>query len=82
MQKVYNMSTMRPLPDKPYMSLREVARYLGLSPRTVMKLIKNGDLLAFQLVKGGKWLIDREALEKFLRRKYLEAQERQTSKKV
>jgi excisionase family DNA binding protein len=50
-----------------FMSVREVAAYLGVHQQTVYALIRNGELGAFQpRGKGHTLSIDQEALERWL----------------
>ena len=50
---------------------REVLRYLRVTPRTVYRLIRDGDLPAVRM--GGRWRFRRTDLEAWLERQRQEA---------
>ena len=47
--------------DKPNLSVEETARWLGVTPRTVYRLVKCGRLPGFKV--GGQWRFSRSILE-------------------
>ena len=47
----------------------EVAWELGVSKRTVYRLIQNGELLAFSITDGGAVRIPKESIERFTERR-------------
>ncbi len=49
-----------------WMNVGEVAKQLEVSTQTVRRLIKDGDLPAYQLREGSWFRVKREDLEKFL----------------
>lgn len=49
-----------------WMNVGEVAKTLEVSTQTVRRLIKEGDLPAYQLRDGARFRVTREDLEKFL----------------
>lgn len=54
------------------LNVNEVAEYLGVSAEEVRRLIKSGDLKAFNVSKGlkkSRWRIDPEWLEQFKARR-------------
>jgi excisionase family DNA binding protein len=53
------------------MTTREVLRYLRVTPRTVYRLIRDGDLPAVRM--GGRWRFRRTDLEAWLERQRQEA---------
>jgi excisionase family DNA binding protein len=48
------------------MTTREVLRYLRVTPRTVYRLIREGDLPAVRM--GGRWRFRRDDIEAWLER--------------
>lgn len=44
------------------------ARILETSPDTVLNLIEDGSLDAYQLRKGGWWRVDRDSLRRYMNR--------------
>lgn len=57
------------LPQKKNLFVRDVGYFLDLSPSTVKFMLRTGELEGFQARKGGRWLIPREALERFIEEK-------------
>ena len=51
-------------PEK-IMNTQQAAEYLGISLRTVYRLIKNGEIPAKRV--GGQWRLARSSLDKFIR---------------
>lgn len=47
--------------DKPNLSVEETARWLGVTSRTIYRLVKSGQLPAFRV--GGQWRFSRAILE-------------------
>ena len=47
--------------DKPNLSVEETARWLGVTSRTIYRLVKSGQLPAFRV--GGQWRFSRTILE-------------------
>ena len=47
--------------DKPNLSVAETARWLGVTSRTIYRLVKSGQLPAFRV--GGQWRFSRAILE-------------------
>lgn len=52
------------MPERRFFSCREIAEYLGISEKTVRRLIDRGEIPATKL--GGKVLIDLKRLEEIL----------------
>ena len=48
------------------MSVPEAGAYLGVSRNTLYKLIREGEIPAFKLVRGGRWKFRRSELERWL----------------
>ena len=53
-----------------YLTINQVSEYIGYAPRTIRKWCEC-DMLPVLMLIGRKWLIKRESLEKFLRKKEL-----------
>jgi excisionase family DNA binding protein len=74
------MSDYRPVPrvfsNKPFLHVDEVGDLLGLSERTVWRLLKAGKLPGTKL--GGTWLISRRQLEEGIENEIAERGERQS----
>jgi excisionase family DNA binding protein len=51
---------------KPLMSVREVATYLSVTPRTVYRFLKGGDLPGFRI--GGQWRFKTALIEEWMRK--------------
>ena len=49
---------------KPNLSVEETARWLGVTPRTVYRLVKRGRLPGFKV--GGQWRFNRRMLESWV----------------
>lgn len=47
--------------EKPNLSIKEVARWLGVTPRTIYRLVQDGRLPGFKA--GGQWRFSLEMLE-------------------
>ena len=47
--------------DKPNLSVEETARWLGVTSRTIYRLVNSGQLPAFRV--GGQWRFSRAILE-------------------
>ncbi len=52
--------------DSRLMNIHEVARYLGVSPRTVYRLVSRGELKAYKV--GSLWRFRREEVDAMLER--------------
>jgi excisionase family DNA binding protein len=56
-----------PAPSNPtYMSPKEVAKYLGITRRTVYTFLNNGTIAGMK-IGPGSWRISRESLDKMLK---------------
>jgi excisionase family DNA binding protein len=47
-------------------SVHDACRFLGVHRNTLYKLIREGELPAFRLVKGGRWRFRRSDLQQWL----------------
>jgi excisionase family DNA binding protein len=52
--------------DPELMSVNDACRFLGVHRNTLYKLIREGELPAFRLVKGGRWRFRRADLAQWL----------------
>jgi excisionase family DNA binding protein len=50
-----------------YITVEKAALYCDLSPRTIQKLMRTGKLPRYQLVPGGRVVIDRQELDAVIR---------------
>lgn len=50
--------------QKRWISLSQAAKYVSLSGKTIMKYVRVGAI--YGTCKGGKWLIDRESIDRWL----------------
>ncbi len=48
------------------MSVPEASNFLGVHRNTLYKLIREGDIPAFRLIRGGRWKFKRSELEQWL----------------
>ena len=59
--------------EQRFLSVPEVAQYLGLSKSAVRSLIRTGELRAVNLAREGarrpRWAVDKRELQKFVARK-------------
>ncbi len=53
--------------NRDWMSAGEAARALGISARTVLRMIERGALAAWRWDGRARWRISREAVERILR---------------
>jgi excisionase family DNA binding protein len=60
MQVVKEQLNIEEIPNKPYMSISEAASYLGVSKRTIERLISSGKLKVVRLLR--RVLIEKETL--------------------
>lgn len=56
------------------LSLPQASRVLGLHRNTLYKLIREGEIPAFRLTRGGRWRFKRGDLEEWLRDKQAASQ--------
>lgn len=54
----------RPGVSRRWFSLAQASEYVSLSGKTLMKYIREG--MIYGTCKGGKWLIDRESIDRWL----------------
>lgn len=52
--------------ERELISVAEACRFLGVHRNTLYKLIREGELPAFRLVKGGRWRFRRSDLAQWL----------------
>jgi excisionase family DNA binding protein len=48
------------------MSVLEASRFLGVHQNTIYKLIREGEIPAFRLIRGGRWKFKRSELEQWI----------------
>ena len=66
--------------DTRLMNIYEVARYLGVSPRTVYRLVNRGELKAYKV--GSLWRFKREEVDAMLERMASVHEEKARSEEV
>ncbi|BBL82824.1 MULTISPECIES: helix-turn-helix domain-containing protein [Thermus] len=62
------------LKRKNFLTVKEIAEFLGVSGETIYRLVRRGELKAFVLSgerRTGRVLVDRESFEAFLKEKTL-----------
>ncbi len=52
------------MPEKPYLSIEDVAKSFGVTPTTVYRLAQRGDLPGFKI--GSQWRFSQEMLESWV----------------
>jgi len=49
-----------------FMSVPEASSFLGVHRNTLYKLIREGEIPAFRLIRGGRWKFRRSELEQWI----------------
>ena len=49
-----------------FMSVPEASSFLGVHRNTLYKLIREGEIPAFRLIRGGRWKFKRSVLEQLI----------------
>ena len=52
------------MPERPYLSIEDVAKHFGVTPTTVYRLAQKGDLPGFKI--GSQWRFSQEMLESWV----------------
>ena len=52
------------MPEKPYLTIEDVAGYFGVTPTTVYRLAQKGELPGFKI--GSQWRFSQEMLESWV----------------
>lgn len=54
------------LDDSDIISVREACKFLSVHRNTLYKLIREGEIPAFRLIRGGRWRFRKQDLEEWL----------------